>query len=79
MNSIFKLLLLLPKFSYLPANHPVRHLVLPIDIAYRTVNVYRFYTELRPTSYKGPNFKEVVSFFPRHFVYSVMNALYKVQ
>ena len=103
VSSIFKLLLPAPKFSYPLANRPVRHLGLPIDITYLTVNVYRFYTccflivlpafhrhpatgayetpmdrfytELRPTFYIGPNFKHVASSFPSHFVYSVMNTL----
>ena len=75
MSSIFKLLLHPLKFIYLPANRSARHLVLPIDIAYLTVNVYRYYTELRPTVYIVPKFKHVVSSCPSHFVYSVMNTL----
>ena len=64
MSSIFKLMLPTPKFIYPPANPPVRPLVLPIDISYLTVNVYRFYTELRSTFdiLVGSNFKHVFSF-----------------
>ena len=75
MRSIFKLLLSAPRFSYPPANRPVRHLVNPIDNAYLTVNAYIFYTELRPTFYVGPKFKQVVSFFPNHFVYRIMKMI----
>ena len=62
MNSIFKFLLLAPKFSYPPANRPIRHLVLPIDIAHLTMNVYRSYTELRHIFYIDYNFRHVISF-----------------
>ena len=75
MSSIFKLLLPAPKFRYLPANRPVRHLVLLIDIAYLTVNVCRFSTELQPTFYISPNFTHSVSSFPSHFLYIVIHTL----
>ena len=78
MSSIFKFQLLAPKFSYLPANRPIRHLVLPIDIAYLTMNVYRFYTELRHIFYIDYNFRRVIS-FPIYFVHSVMKCFTSVK
>ena len=71
MSSIFKLLLPAPKFNYPPAVHPVRHFGPPHRYCNLTVNVFRFYTELGPTSYLN----HVVSSFCSHFVYSVMNTL----